>query len=217
MSKISIVVADDHPVIRYGLELVLSQRPGMELLAMASNGVEAVQHAQRYQPDVLIMDIQMPVMDGLEAIEAIADLNIPSKIIVLTGFHHDDRMVEAVRLGAVAVIEKNTDPEDLIKIIYKAAQGINVLNPNLVRKLIMTDKQPLKRIAIEDTLTQREVEVLHIISQGKTNEEIAVELDVSPRTVTTHVGNILAKLQVDNRTQAALFALELYGNAQRIS
>jgi len=209
MTKIiRILIADDHPIVRQGLELVVSVQPDLELVAQASNGAEAVQLAQEIRPDVIVMDLQMPVKDGLTAINEINQLGIGSKILVLTSFPEDEMVVKAVKIGATGIMLKDSPPEKLLEAIRTVHQGESALHPTIVRKLMDEVRQPSQPLHPKDLLTPREIEVLKCLAQGLTNREIALQLDVSVRTVTTHVRNILDKLYLDNRTQAALYAVE---------
>jgi len=209
MSKtIRILIADDHPIVRQGLELVVSVQPDLELVAQASNGEEAVQFAKETRPDVIVMDLQMPVKDGLTAISEIKQLEIDSKILVLTSFPEDEMVIKAVKTGAAGIMLKDSSPEKLLEAIRAVHRGESALHPTIARKLMDEVRQPSKSLHLSDLLTSREMDVLNCLAQGLTNREIALQLDVSVRTVTTHVRNILDKLQLDNRTQAALFAVE---------
>lgn len=213
--NIRILIADDHPIVRQGLELVVSVEPDLELVAQASNGAEAVQFAKETQPDVIVMDLQMPVKDGLTAITEINQLEIGSKILVLTSFPEDEMVIKAVKTGATGIMLKDSPPEKLLEAIRTINRGETVLHPTIARKLMDEVRQPSRPLPLEDLLTPREIDVLKCMAQGLTNREIALKLDVSVRTVTTHVRNILDKLHLDNRTQAALYAVE-YGMLPRI-
>lgn len=205
---IRILIADDHPIVRQGLELVVSAQPDLELVAQASNGEEAVQSAKETQPDVIVMDLQMPVKDGLTAINEINQLEIDSKILVLTSFPDDEMVIKAVKTGAAGIMLKDSPPEKLLEAIRTVHRGESVLHPTIARKLMDEVRKPAEPLPLQKLLTPREIDVLICLAQGQTNREIALGLDVSVRTVTTHVRNILDKLHLENRTQAALFAVE---------
>ena len=206
--NIRILIADDHPIVRQGLELVVSVQPDLELVAQASNGEEAVQLAQETQPDVIVMDLQMPVKDGLTAIAEIQELGVRSNILVLTSFPEDEMVISAVKSGATGIMLKDSPPEKLLEAIRTVHRGESALHPTIARRLMDEVRQPSRLLPLEDPLTPREIEVLKCLAQGWTNREIALKLDVSVRTVTTHVRNILDKLHLENRTQAALYAVE---------
>jgi len=205
---IRILIADDHPIVRQGLELVVSAQPDLELVAQASNGEEAVQLAKETQPDVIVMDLQMPVKDGLTAITEINQLGIGANILVLTSFPEDEMVIKAVKTGAAGIMLKDSPPEKLLEAIRTVHRGESALHPTIARKLMEEVRQPFQPLSLKNQLTPREMDVLKCLSQGLTNREIGLQLDVSVRTVTTHVRNILDKLHLDNRTQAALFAAE---------
>jgi DNA-binding NarL/FixJ family response regulator len=205
---VRVLVADDHPIVRQGLGVVLAAQPDMELVAEATSGDEAVRLSQETQPDVIIMDLQMPVKDGLSAIEEIDQEGLEAKILVLTSFPDDDKVLAAIRAGAMGVLLKDSPPEDLLDAIRTVHRGESALHPTVARKLIQEVKSPAQPPPATDQLTPRELEVLGCMAQGLTNREIALELSISVRTVTTHVRNILDKLHLANRTQAALYAVE---------
>jgi len=205
---IRILIADDHPIVRQGLELLVSAQSDLELVAQASNGEEAVQLAKETRPDVIVMDLQMPVKNGLTAITEINQLGIGANILVLTSFPEDEMVIKTVKTGAAGIMLKDSPPEKLLEAIRTVYRGESALHPTIARKLMDEVRQPSQPLSLKDQLTPRELDVLKCLSQGLTNREIALQLDVSVRTVTTHVRNILDKLQLDNRTQAALFAAE---------
>ncbi len=206
--NIRIMIADDHPIVRQGLELVVNVESDLELVAQASNGAEAVQFAKETQPDVIVMDLQMPIKDGLTAISEINQLEIDSKILVLTSFPEDEKVIKAMKTGAAGIMLKDSPPDKLLEAIRTIHQGETVLHPTIARRLVDEVRQPSKPLPLKDLLTPREIDVLKCLAQGLTNREIGLQLDVSVRTVTTHVRNILDKLHLDNRTQAALYAVE---------
>ena len=206
--KIRVLIADDHPIVRQGLRVVLAAQPDMELVAEATNGQEAVDLAQDTQPDVIVIDLVMPIKDGLTAIKEI-DQRLPSvRILVLTSFPDDNNVFDAIKAGAMGFLLKDSPPEQLLDAIRTVHAGESALHPSVARKLIQEIKHPPELPLAEEPLTRRELEVLQCLAQGLSNREIAAELSVSTRTVTTHVRNILDKLHLANRTQAALYALE---------
>jgi len=205
---IRVLIADDHPIVRQGLELVLSTQPDMQLIAQAQDGEEVVRLAQETQPDVIIMDLQMPVKNGLTAIEEIYQLDLEAQILVLTSFPEDDMVIAAVKAGATGILLKDSNPDKLLAAIRAVYRGESVLHPIVSRKLMENVRQPSKTVSLEELLTQRELDVLRLLAQGLTNGQIALNLNISIRTVTTHIRNILDKLHLQNRTQAALYAVE---------
>jgi len=205
---IRVLIADDHPIVRQGLELVINTQPDMQLIAQAQDGEEVVRLAQETKPDVIIMDLQMPVKNGLAAIEEIYQLDLEAQILVLTSFPEDDMVIAAVKAGAMGILLKDSIPDNLIAAIRAVYRGESVLHPIVSRKLMENVRQPSKTASLEELLTQRELDVLRLLAQGLTNGQIALNLNISIRTVTTHIRNILDKLHLQNRTQAALYAVE---------
>lgn len=205
--KVRILIADDHAIVRKGLRTVITSEPGMEVIGEAADGVEAVLKAEALQPDVILLDVMMPRQDGLEAIRQIKASNPAARILVLTSFAGDDKVFPALKLGALGYLLKDSTPEQLVQAIYDVYRGESSLHPTIALKLIREIKQPSDLSPTEDPLTEREVEVLKLVARGLTNQEIAEELVISERTVGNHIGNILGKLHLANRTQAALYAL----------
>jgi NarL family two-component system response regulator LiaR len=205
---ICISIADDHPIVRQVLEVVLAAQDDMDLVAQATNGDEAMRLAQETQPDVIIMDLQMPAKYGLTAIREIGNLGLDAQILVLTSFPDDDKVFAAIKTGTMGFLLKDSPPEDLLDGIRTVHQGESALHPTVARKLIQEINKPPALTPSAEPLTRHELDVLNCLAQGLTNREIALELSVSVRTVTTHVRNILDKLHLANRTQAALYAVE---------
>lgn len=204
---ISILIADDHAIVRQGLRALLDTEPGMTLLDDAKDGVEAAQKAHALQPDVILLDMVMPRQDGLETIKQIKADRPDARIIVLTSFAEDDKVFPAIKAGALGYILKDASPDQLLQAIRDVHRGESSLHPTIARKLILELKQSPQEPLTEDPLTEREVDVLKHVAQGQTNQQIAEILVISERTVRTHVSNILDKLHLANRTQAALYAL----------
>ena len=204
---IRVLIADDHPVVRRGLSSLIQIKPGLELAGEASDGVEAIKLAQSLQPDVILLDLMMPRKNGLEAIDEIKADNPDARILVITSFAEDDQVFSAIKTGALGYLLKDSSPEMLLQAIHDVYRGESSLHPTIARKLIRELNQPSDLPPISTPLTEREVEVLKLVAQGLPNQEIADELALSEGTVRTHVRNILGKLHLANRTQAALYAL----------
>jgi NarL family two-component system response regulator LiaR len=205
--KIRVLIADDHAVVREGLRALIVSEPGLTVIDEAVDGVEAIAKAHSLQPDVILLDLQMPRKNGIEAIEEIKTDNPNARILVLTSFAEDDKVFPAIKAGALGYLLKDSSPQELLQAIRDTYQGESSLHPAIARKLIREINRPSDLPPAADPLTEREVEVLKLVAQGLTNQEIADRLIISERTVRTHVGNILDKLHLANRTQAALYAL----------
>ena len=206
-NNIRVLVVDDHTVVRDGLIALLSAEPGMEIVGSGSDGVEAVKLAKELNPDVILLDLVMPRMDGVQAIQEIKLDNPDARILVLTSFAENHQVFSAIKSGAIGYLMKDTSSEELIIAIRDTYLNKPALQPEIARQLMQDIQSQATGTASEDTLTVREIEILQQVALGKTNQEIADELVLSERTVRTHITNILAKLQLTNRTQAALFAL----------
>lgn len=205
--KIRILAADDHAVVREGLRALIDTEPGMELVGEASDGTEAVGRAQALQPDVVLLDLVMPRKGGIEAIGEIRSVAPEARILVLTSFAEDDKVFPAIKAGAQGYLLKDASPGELLQAIREVQRGEPSMHPTIARKLMLELQRSSDLPPTEDPLTEREAEVLGLVAQGLTNQEIADRLYVSERTVRTHVSNILSKLHLANRTQAALYAL----------
>jgi two-component system, NarL family, response regulator LiaR len=204
---IRILIADDHAIVREGLRSLIDTEPGMEVAGEAADGIEAVLRARSLQPDVILLDLVMPRQDGIAAIGEIKRENPQACILVLTSFAEDDKVFPAIKAGALGYLLKDASPQELLQAIRCVYQGESSLHPAIARKLIAELSRASDLPPTEEPLTAREVEVLSLVAQGLTNQEIADHLVVSERTVRTHVTNILGKLHLANRTQAALYAL----------
>jgi NarL family two-component system response regulator LiaR len=203
------LIVDDHEIVRKGLRSLLETDPGIEVVGEAADGGEAITLAESLKPSVILMDLVMPGIDGIEAMQEIRARRINSEILVLTSFGGADKLFPAVRAGALGYLLKDTTPEDLVKAIHQAAVGHAPLNPRVARRLLREFSHEGEISPPVEPLTNREVEVLRVIAHGLTNEQIAEKLFISEATVRTHVSNILGKLGVENRTQAALYALRV--------
>ena len=204
---IRILVVDDHTVVRKGLQALIATEPGMVMVGEAATGQEAVELARRLQPDVVLVDLVMPVMDGIQAIAAITRAHPRIRILALTSFAEEDKVYPAIKAGALGYLLKDASPEQLLQAIRDVYRGVPTLDSSLAFKLIQEIQRPTELPMSPEPLSEREVEVLRLVAQGLSNQEIADRLCISERTVRNHVGNILNKLHLANRTQAALYAL----------
>ena len=206
--KISLLVVDDHAVVRNGLRFMINNHEDYELIGEARNGFEAVELEQKLCPDIILMDLVMEGMSGVQAIEAIKTRNPDARILVLTSFAEDDLVFPAIKAGALGYLLKDSSPEQLEQAIYSVYRGELTLHPRIAIKVIKELKNPSASLPpTNHPLTEREVVVLKLLAQGLSNHEIADKLFISCQTVDTHVRNILNKLHLANRTQAALYAL----------
>jgi len=204
---IRLLIADDHTIVRKGLKVLLATEPDMQVVGEADNGVEAVEKASALKPDVILMDLVMPKMDGIEATRTITASLPGARVLVLTSFAADDKVFPAVKAGALGYLLKDSSPEELLEAIRKVHRGEPSLEPSIARKVLQELSNPGQGKPTTDPLTEREMEVLRLIAQGMSNKEIAAAIFVAEWTVRSHVSNILAKLQLASRTQAALYAL----------
>jgi len=203
MKTIRIIIADDHPVVREGLAGMLAGQPDMEVVAQAEDGEQAVVLWTQHQPDVLLMDLRMPGMDGVAAIEAVRETRPSANILVLTTYDSDADIVRAIEAGATGYLLKDTPREELFRAIRAAAKGESVLAPAVAARLMTRMRAPA-----EENLSAREIEVLQLVYKGASNREIGKALHISTATVKTHLIHIYGKLGVDDRTSAVTVALE---------
>ncbi|MFC2015452.1 response regulator [Chloroflexota bacterium] len=207
MTKIEVLIVDDHGVVRQGLRTYLELLDDIEVIGEAENGLEAMAQVRQHQPDVVLMDLVMPEMDGIEATRQVSAISPSTRVIVLTSFADDEKVFPAIKAGATGYLLKDVSPGDLANAIRAVHAGETHLHPDITKKLVdqlaspRSDPRPTP-----DELTPRELEVLRLIAQGKSNREIARALAISDKTVKTHVSNILSKLHLADRTQAAIFA-----------
>ena len=205
---IRVLICDDHAVVRQGLATFLDLQDDIEIAGEAADGADAVAKAASLKPHVVLMDLVMPQLDGIEAIRRIRAADPDAKIIVLTSYADDEKIFSAIRAGASGYLMKNVSPQDLARAIRMARDGEALLHPDVARRLMdhVSHPEPPGAAALA-RLTAREVEVLRLIARGLANKEIARELVLSEKTVKTHVSNLLQKLDLGDRTQAALFAV----------
>ena len=205
--SIRILVADDHPVVRDGLVAILGTQPDFSVVGEASSGVEAVKQAEALRPDVILLDLEMPELDGVEALRRIRDACPEVRALVFTAFDTDERIVGAVQAGAKGYLLKGAPRSELFNAIRVVSQGGSLLQPVVASKLMehmssQSEERPL------ESLTEREMDVLQLLAQGKTNKEIAAALVITERTVKFHISAILAKLNAGNRTEALTIAAQ---------
>ena len=204
---IRVFIADDHPIVRRGIKNLLDTEANIEVVGEATNGRDAVAAVGQLKPDIVLMDLVMPVMDGIEAIRQLRESQPEARILVLTSFGTDDKVFPAIKAGALGYLIKDTAPEDLVRAIRQVYKGEATLHPAIAQKLLQEISGPSTQPPSADPLTEREVDVLKLLARGLNNQEIAGQLVISVATVYTHVSNILAKLHLASRTQAALYAL----------
>ena len=204
--KVRILIVDDHAVVRQGLITFLELQDEIEVVGEASNGKEAIQRVQELEPDVVLMDLVMPVMDGLTAIKQIKQLRPSTEVIALTSFADDEKVFTAIRSGATGYLLKDVQPNDLVKAVLAADRGEVQLHPEVAKLLMHEVVAPTKEVDSLDELTEREREVLGLLGLGMSNKEIAYKISVSEKTVKAHVSSILNKLNLPGRTHAALYA-----------
>ncbi len=202
---IKVLIVDDHSVVRQGLRMFLSLDPDLAVVGEAANGKEALQATRKHCPDVVLMDLLMPVMDGIAAIEALRREHPKIEVIALTSVLEDDKVVGAIRAGAIGYLLKDTQADELNWAIKAAAAGQVQLSPQAAARLVREVRAPEG----PEKLTDRETEVLRLLARGYSNREIAGELVIGEKTVKTHVSNVLSKLNVPSRTQAALYAIRI--------
>ncbi|WP_172372605.1 response regulator [Sporosarcina jiandibaonis] len=204
---IKILLVDDHEMVRIGVSAYLKIQPDMEVVGEAVNGIEAVDKALELRPDIILMDMVMPGMNGAEATKAIIDQWPEAKIMIITSFLDDDKVYPALEAGAISYILKTSNAKRIAEAIRETLKGQTVLEPEVTTKM-MKRMRVGNQSSLHEQLTERELEVLLLISKGKTNQEIADELFIAIKTVKTHVSNLLSKLEVQDRTQAVIYAFK---------
>lgn len=206
MSKIRVMVVEDVAIIREGLAALLAMNPDVELVGQAEDGYMAVEMVASARPDVILLDIQMPGLDGLATLPKLLAAKPDVRILMLTSFADPERVFDAIKAGAHGYFLKDVGYKKLAQVIKDLHNGQSFIEPSIAFKVIQEMKNPTQVMYTPDPLTNREVEVLQLIAQGKSNQEIALELCVTPPTVAKYVSSILSKLHLANRTQAALYA-----------
>jgi len=207
--KIKILIADDHHVVRKGLVFFLQTQPDLEIVGEASNGEEALKLATSLEPHIVLMDLSMPVLDGIEATKELKKQAPHIQVMILTSFSDQDHVIPALEAGASGYQLKESDPDELVAAIQKLMNGENQLHPKVTTHLLTRlTKSSEKKVNFIEHLTKREKDVLKEIAKGKSNKEIGASLHITEKTVKTHVSNILSKLGVQDRTQAALYAVQ---------
>jgi DNA-binding NarL/FixJ family response regulator len=204
----TVLLADDQEMVRTGFRLILSAEPGIEVVGEAGTGVEAVTRARELHPDVVLMDIRMPELDGLEAPRALTADARPPRVVVVTTFDLDEYVYGALRAGACGFLLKDAGPRLLVEAVRAAAAGDALVSPSITVRLLERLTEPAPAPALPEPLSPRELDVVRAVARGRTNNEIAAELFVSLSTVKTHLGNVQAKLSARNRVEIAAWAWE---------
>jgi len=205
--NIRVLLVDDHDIVREGQRALIGTEPGMEVAGEAKNGLEAVELSRSLNPDVILLDLHMPKKDGLETIIEIREKTPQACILVLTSFTDEEKIYAAIKSGAMGYLLKDSSPVEILDAIRKVHLGETSLSPTIAEKLMRELQRSSNLTPTTDPLTGREVEILKLVAKGLPNQDIANQLVISERTVRTHVTNILSKLHLANRTQAALYAL----------
>ncbi len=206
--SIHILIADDHPVVRDGLRAMLSTQPDFQVVGEAANGTEAAQLAIRLKPDVILLDLEMPDLDGVSVLRQIRARDPQARVIVVTAYDTDERIVQAVVAGAQGYLLKGAPREEIFRAIRVVHEGGSLLQPIVASKLLLHVSQQASQPVEADSLTPRELEVLSLLAQGKSNKQIAAELVITERTTKFHVSSILSKLAAANRTEAVKIAVQ---------
>ena len=207
-TAIRVLIVDDHAIVRKGIRALLAEIEDIEVVGDASDGQEAVVQAEALSPDVILMDLVMPRLDGIEATRQITTNETGPRILVLTSFAGDDKVLPAIKAGALGYLLKDSEPEDLVQAIRQVHRGEPSLQPTIAQKVLRELQCPSTRPPAPDPLTKREIQVLGLVARGFTNPQIAEQLTITEATVRTHVSNILGKLHLANRVQATLYALQ---------
>jgi NarL family two-component system response regulator LiaR len=207
-SPIRVLIVDDHEIVRKGIRALLATKRDIQVVGEARDGAEAVAQAQTLHPDVILMDLMMPKMNGIEATRQITAGQPGTRVLVLTSFAADEQVFPAIKAGALGYLLKDSGPQELVQAIRQVFRGESSLDPTVARKVLTELSTPPQKPLTPDPLTSREMEILRLVAQGMSNKEIAENLVIAEETVHTHVSNILNKLHLASRTQAALYALK---------
>ena len=205
---IRLLIADDHLIVRKGIRTLLETENKIEVIGESDTGQSTIQLYIKLKPDVLLLDLVLPDINGIDVIRNIIQQDPDAKIIILTSFAADDQIFSAIQAGALGYLLKDTDPDQLISAIFQVYQGELSLSPRIARRLMQEIFESENKELIPDPLTKREIEVIQILAKGKSNQDIAQILTISESTARKHVSNILGKLQLASRTEAALYALK---------
>ena len=206
-SPIRVLIIDDHVIVRKGIRALLAAKRDIQVVGEAGDGAEAVARVEALSPDVILMDLVMPKMDGIQAIREIVARDPGARVLVLTSFAADEQVFPAIKAGALGYLLKDSGPQQLVQAIRQVYRGEPSLEPSIARKVLSELSSPPRKPLTPDPLTARELEILRLVAQGRSNKEIAGQLTIAEETVHTHVSNILGKLHLASRTQAALYAL----------
>jgi len=209
-NKIKVLIADDHQVVRQGLRTFLELQDDILVIGEAGDGLAAVEMAQQLHPDVILMDLVMPRLDGISATRQVKSSDVDIKVIALTSFTEDDKIFPAIQAGASSYLLKDISPDNLVEAIRAAYHGEARLHPEIARRLMQQVSQqssPSRESQVDD-ITEREHEVIRLVAKGRSNHDIAQELVISEKTVKTHISNILSKLNLQDRTQLAIYAIK---------
>ena len=207
-AAIRVLIVDDHAIVRKGIRALLAEFGDIEVVGEANDGQEAIDQAGVLNPDVILMDLVMPGVDGIEATRRITTAEVGPRILVLTSFAGDDKVFPAIKAGALGYLLKDSEPAHLVEAIQQVHRGEPSLQPSIAKKVLKELRRPSARPPTPDPLTDRELEVLSLVAKGLSNPEIAQRLVITEATVRTHVSNILSKLHLANRVQATLYALQ---------
>jgi NarL family two-component system response regulator LiaR len=204
---IRVLICDDHKVVRQGLRFLLEQEGDIEIVGEAANGEEAIEAVREQVPAVVLLDLLMPKVDGLTALRGIKKISPSTQVIILTSHHGDEQLVDAIKAGAISYVLKTAGVETVVESVRAAARGESLLDPTVAAKLLEEMRRQRDRDEV-DQLSKRELDVLSALARGRSNKEIAKELSIGEETVKTHVSNILSKLHLADRTQAAIYGLQ---------
>jgi NarL family two-component system response regulator LiaR len=207
-SPIRVLIVDDHEIVRKGIRALLGTKRDIQVIGEARDGAEAVAQAQALHPDVVLMDLVMRKMDGIQATQEITSLLPGTRVLVLTSFAADEHVFPAIKSGALGYLLKDSGPQELVQAIRQVYRGEPSLEPSIARKVLTELSNPTQKPVTADPLTTRELDILRLIARGQSNKEIAGKLVIAEETVHAHVSNILSKLHLASRTQAALYALK---------